>query len=66
MVPDDFREMVVDATLVGLKPGEWPETFSFGGRTWTKDHLTITDSSDVQCGEYMCNEGREWLVVLGN
>jgi len=66
MAIDYVREMVVDATLVGLKRREWPETFEFGGQTWTLDHLSITEDGDVQCGEYMSNEGREWLVVYAD
>ena len=66
MAIDEMREMVVDATLVGLKPREWPQTFNFGGKTWTMDHLTMTEDGDVQCGEYMNDEGREWLVVYAN
>jgi hypothetical protein len=62
----EMREMVVDATLVGLKPDEWPEMFEFGGKTWTMDHLTTSEDGNVQCGEYMNDEGREWLVVYAN
>lgn len=53
--------MTIAASVLGWAV-EWPSTFDRDGKTYVRDHLTVAANGDVQCGEYVTDDG-EWLIV---
>lgn len=56
-----YRTDVVQASEIGLKPGEWPKELTWSGRTYTRTSIEIDGEGDVLEGVYHCREQK--LVV---
>lgn len=64
-----LESMTVPVTMLGLHAPvaaeHWPTSFKRRGKTYTKDHLTVAANGDVQCGEYVAEDG-DWLIVYNS
>jgi hypothetical protein len=61
MNDSSIKKMTVEASILGLKPGEWPETVQFDSATWTKGQTVTAASGEVQYVDY--TDGERWIVV---
>jgi len=50
----------IEASTLGLKPGEWPETIEFEGRTLTKWNVIL----HVETGALLGVRYRDWRGVV--
>jgi hypothetical protein len=61
MSNENLKAMVVDATALGWKRGDFPAVFHYYDKTWTQEEITKTESGEIMCANY--KSGEEWLIV---